>query len=80
MTMGADMTTVYALAGLSIAFIVLGLVLNPPRIMHGIRAGKSSGANGGKVNSFRENVGLIANIVGIIGGVLTAIQFFAGKS
>ena len=77
------METVYLLAGVSGAFLLTGYVLNPPRLMSGIKAGKgykTSEANGGKIKSFRENVGLIANLIGIIAGILAIIQFFAGKS
>lgn len=78
------MSTFYLLGGASIALLIVGYILKPPVIMSGLvkggRGDKAGENNGGRIKSFRENVATVANLIGIIAGILAIIQFFAGKS
>ena len=65
---------------ISVLLLGIGVVLNPIRLSSNLRAARAQKSNRGKVMSFSEKIGFIANIVGMISGILAIIQFFAGKS
>jgi hypothetical protein len=64
------------MGAITVALLFIAYVLNPPVFTRSLQAGKAGKSNGGKVRGIKETIGLVANLMAIITGVLAIIQFF----